>query len=106
MASETQSRPGPSSPRSISGGLSIPVMSRWPMARSPGAGAGHAGPGRLGCQRFALLQELDGDPVGGAHEGHLTVPGRPVDGDPRSCETIADRIDVVHGEGQMAEIAS
>src|SRR5690606_37148827 len=73
--------------------------------RLPAAGIGHRGPGFGGRQRLALLQQLDGNPVRGAHEGHAAVARRTVDGHAHRLEVGADGVDVVDLEGQVAEVA-
>ncbi len=73
--------------------------------KSPLAGVRHRLPRLLGRQRGARLQEFDGLPVRRAHEGHHAVAWRPVDGDARFHQPLAGRIDVVHLEGEVAEIA-
>ena len=53
-----------------------------------------------------LLQQLDGDVVRGAHEGHATVAGRAVDGDAGVHELAAGVVDVLHLVGDVAEVAA
>ena len=60
-------------------------------------------PARL---RLAALQQLDGDVVGGLHEGHVAVARRAVDGDAGIHQPAAGRVDVVDPIGEMAEIAA
>ena len=76
------------------------------MARSlPFAGAFHGGPGLFRLQGVALLQKLDGDSVRRTDEGHAAVAGRAVDGDAAVQEFPAGLVDVIDGEGKMAEVA-
>src|SRR3546814_11375993 len=56
-------------------------------------------------QRLALLQQLDGDAVGRAHEGHVAVARRAVDDDAAVLEALAGRVDVVDQIGEVAEVA-
>ena len=74
--------------------------------RLPLPGIRHRCPRLLGRQRVALLQEFDRVLVGRAHEGHVAVARRPVDGDAGFVQPVAQRIDVVDLIGEMAEIAS
>src|SRR5690606_25750009 len=53
---------------------------------SPAAGVRHRLPWLARFQRLALLQELDGNAVRGADEGHAAVAGRTIDGDTRVHE--------------------
>ena len=66
---------------------------------------GHRGPGFLGRQRIALLQQFDGLAIRGAHEGHVAIARRPVDGDAGLQQPLAGRVDVVDLIGEMAEMA-
>lgn len=43
--------------------------------------------------------------VGRAHEGHGALARRAVDGDARVHEPLAERVDVVHLVGEVAEVA-
>src|ERR1700733_13864643 len=72
----------------------------------PGTGVGHAGPGFGGGRRPADLQQFDGDAVRRADEGHAAVTRRAVDRHAAADEGIAGVVDVVHGIGEMPEIAA
>jgi hypothetical protein len=52
------------------------------------------------------VQQLDGDVVGRADEGHAAVAGRAVDGDAGLLQAVAEGVDVVHLERQVAEVAA
>src|SRR5690606_17706876 len=56
-------------------------------------------------QRIAGLQQLDRDQVWRAHEGHVAVARRPVDGHAHRLQVRALRVDVVHPEREVAEVA-
>src|SRR5579875_3412347 len=73
---------------------------------SPDAAIGHRSPGFLRRLGGALLQKLDRDLVRRADEGHIAVARRPVDGNAGLHELVAGRVNIVHGEGEMAEIAA
>jgi hypothetical protein len=66
----------------------------------------HAGPRLLRRERFALLEEFDGDRVGRADEGHAAVARWAVDGDARVHQPLAGRVDILHPVGEVAEIAA
>src|SRR6478752_3247167 len=70
---------------------------------SPFPGVWHRRPGFLGRLGLALLQKLDRVLVRRAHERHVAVAGRPVDGDAALLQLLAGRIDVVDLIGEMAE---
>src|SRR5579863_940037 len=72
----------------------------------PGTGVGHAGPGFGRRQRTTGLEQLDGNAVRRADEGHATVSRRAVDGYAAGDEGVAGVVDVVDGVGEMAEIAA
>src|ERR1700691_4264342 len=72
-----------------------PAKPDWRYGPSPLPGIGHRGPGFLRRERRALLQKLDRMFVGRAHEGHVAVARRPVDGDAPVHQFLAKRIDVV-----------
>src|SRR5215831_18752215 len=74
-------------------------------ARSPLAGVGHRFPRLLRRQARPLLQELDRVLVGRAHERHGAVARRAIDGDACFHQPIAERVDVVDLEGEVAKIA-
>ena len=57
-------------------------------------------------KRLPPLQEFERDPVRRLDERHMAVARRAVDGDARCLKPRAGHIDVVHDEGEMAEIAS
>src|SRR5438045_9773969 len=81
------------------------IMPPIGIARSPLARVRHRGP-RFGRGfGVALLQKLDGNAVGRAHEGHVSVTRRPVDGDAALHQLLADGVTVVHMIGEMAEVA-
>src|SRR6202795_1718866 len=85
------------------GRVTRPDRGRFP--RLPLPGIRHRLPGLRGGQRVALLQELDGLPVGRAHERHYAVARRAVDGDAGLHHAVAHGVDVVDLEGEMAEMA-
>src|SRR5260370_2614700 len=62
---------------------------------SPFPGVRHRGPRFLGRLRLALLQQLDRMLVGRAHERHVAVAWRPVDGDPAPLQLLTGRPDGV-----------
>src|SRR5260370_15683488 len=71
----------------------------------PVSGVRHRGP-RLGRPlRVALLQKLDRMQILRAHEGHLAIARRAVDGDTHFLQAVAGRVDVVDLVGEVAEIA-
>ena len=61
----------------------------------PAADVRHRGPGLGRRQRGALLQQLDRDRVGRAHEGHAAVARRAVDGHAERLQVRAGGVDVV-----------
>ncbi len=63
---------------------------------SPRTGVLHRGPGLLRRQTFAFLQNLEGDIVGRADEGHVTVARRTVDRYPVLLRILAEGVDIIH----------
>src|SRR5690348_7162732 len=83
--------------------MSWPFLGGFPL---PGTGVGHAAP-RFGWrQRVAGLQQLDGNAVRRANEGHAAVTRRAVDRHAVGNEGVAGVVDVVYGVGEMPEIAA
>src|SRR6187549_2908178 len=70
----------------------------------PAPAVGHARP-RLLRLEVAVLQQLDRDPVGRAHECHVPVARRAVDRHPGVHQLLAGRVDVVDAVGEVAEVA-
>ena len=62
--------------------------------------------GSAGASAAPCLQQLDGNVVRRAHEGHVAVARRPEDGHAVIGEALAGRVDVIDRVGQMAEIAA
>src|SRR4051812_20049905 len=86
--------------------VAMPTPSRRATrARLPGPGVLHRRPGLLGRFGAAFLEKLDRDPVRRAHEGHVAVPGRPVDGDARVHQLAAGRVNIVDAVREVTEIA-
>src|SRR5690606_16637120 len=71
----------------------------------PAPGVRHRRPWLGRRQRIAGLQQLDRDEVRRAHEGHVAVARRPVDGHAHRLQVRALRVDVVHPEREVAEVA-
>ena len=71
----------------------------------PAASVCHGYPRFPRCKRLAFLQELDRYSVRGADESHVTVAWGTMDGDAVLHERLARRVDVIHLEGEVAEIA-
>ncbi len=61
--------------------------------------------GSAGAFASPALQKLDRDAVRRAHEGHVAVPRRPVDGDAGIHQPLAGLVDVVDPVGEVAEVA-
>src|SRR6185437_9056873 len=76
------------------GGYCLPLAYVW-----------HRQPRLPRGQRFAPLQQLDGDQIRRADEGHVAIARRSVDRDTLLHEVRAGRIDVLDLIRQMAEIA-
>src|SRR5579863_1675231 len=74
--------------------------------RLPAAGVGHRVPGFGRRERLALLQQLDGDVVGGAYERHVAVARWPQDGHAVLLQATAAGVDVVDLVGEVAEVAA
>ncbi len=55
---------------------------------------------------LAFLQDLDGDTVGRANEGHMAVARRTIDGDAVIHQVLAEGVDVIDLIGEVAEIAA
>src|SRR5215207_1102941 len=72
---------------------------------SPFPGVRHRGPGFPWRLRLALLQKFDRMQVGRAHECHVAVTWRPVDGDAAFLQLVTDGIDVVDLVGEMSKVA-
>src|SRR3546814_8093927 len=96
MRSITQKEPHPEEPRQAAS-----RRARRAAAPLPAPGVLHGGPGLLRRQRLSLLQQLDGDAVGRAHEGHVAVARRAVDGDAAVLEALAGGVDVVDEIGEV-----
>ncbi len=71
----------------------------------PASSIRHTHPRLSGWKRLPPLQEFERDPVRRLDERHVAVARRAVDVDARCLKPRAGRIDVVHDEGEMAEIA-
>jgi len=54
---------------------------------------------------MAILQQFDGNAIGRAHESHMPVARRPVDGVASVLQPLARFVDIVDTVGEMAEIA-
>src|SRR5690349_8609332 len=80
-----------------------PARSR---ARSPASGVGHGRPGLPWRKRTVFLQQLDGDVVGRAHEGHAAITRRAIDQHTVLLQSLASGVNVVHGVGQVTEVAA
>ena len=65
--------------------------------RLPAADIRGTRPGFGRRQRVAVLQQLDRDAVGRAHERHLALARRPVDGDAVRDQRVAGVVDIVDG---------
>ena len=72
--------------------------------RLPTADIGHAGPGLPGFEP-AVLQQLDGNAVGRAHEGHMAIAWRAIDRNACIHQPLARRVDIIDVIGEMTEIA-
>jgi hypothetical protein len=75
-----------------------------PVQGLPVAGIRHRRPGLGRRLRIALLQQFDRMQVGRAHERHIAVARRAVDGDAHLHQPLAGRVDVVDLIGEVAEI--
>src|SRR5215469_4544308 len=75
-----------------------------PAAWLPAAGVGHRFTRLRSRERATFLQQLDGDVVRGAHEGHVSIARWPQDGDAVIGEALTGGVDVIHGVGEMAEV--
>src|SRR5215211_4780030 len=73
---------------------------------SPSPGILHRGPGLLGGLGLAPLQQLDGDPVRRAHEGHVAVARRAIDRHTGVHELPTGLVDVIDPIGEMPEVPS
>ena len=67
---------------------------------------GHRRPRFSRGQRRAFLQQLDGNIVGTANEGHATVARRAVDDDAAISEPSARGVNIVDRVSEMAEVAA
>src|SRR5689334_19174894 len=75
-------------------------------ARLPLAAVGARGPGLALFQRGSALQELDRMPVGGLDERHVPVARWAQHLDPLRFDSLAELVDVVDLEREVAEEAS
>src|SRR5258708_30314841 len=71
----------------------------------PVAGVRHRTPWLGRWLGLTLLQQLDRMQIGRAHEGHVAIARRTVDGDAELHQPIAGRVDVVALIGEVAEMA-